>query len=65
MALDLEAIANRLEPRFGKAARRWVGTLTERLDELVAQWGLDLGDQLKSGNSSVVFRCRPRRARRC
>ncbi|MCX4390816.1 aminoglycoside phosphotransferase family protein [Micromonospora peucetia] len=58
MALDLEAIANRLEPRFGKAARRWVGTLTERLDELVAQWGLDLGDQLKSGNSSVVFRCR-------
>ncbi|MGC4789668.1 aminoglycoside phosphotransferase family protein [Micromonospora sp. DT178] len=58
MALDLEAIANRLEPRFGKAAHRWVGTLTQRLDELVAQWELDLGDPLKSGNSSVVFRCR-------
>ncbi|WP_433384639.1 aminoglycoside phosphotransferase family protein [Micromonospora sp. KLBMP9576] len=60
MALDLETIANRLQPRFGRAAHRWVGTLTQRLDELVAQWGLDLGEQLKSGNSAVVFRCRHR-----
>ncbi|SCF07530.1 streptomycin 6-kinase [Micromonospora haikouensis] len=57
MTLDLETIANRLEPRFGKAAHRWAGTLPQRLTDLVAEWGLDLGEQLKSGNSSVVFRC--------
>ncbi|MEU7949198.1 aminoglycoside phosphotransferase family protein [Micromonospora taraxaci] len=57
MNLDLDAIANRLEPRFGRAAHRWVGTLRQRLDDLVEQWELTLGDPLKSGNSSVVFRC--------
>ncbi|MEK8110275.1 hypothetical protein NKG94_50145 [Micromonospora sp. M12] len=57
MSLDLDATANRLEPRFGRAAHRWVGTLRQRLDDLVEQWELTLGDPLKSGNSSVVFRC--------
>jgi streptomycin 6-kinase len=56
--LDLEDIAARLEPRFGKAAHRWVGKLAQRVDELVAQWELELGERLKSGNSSVVFGCR-------
>ncbi|OJF15089.1 aminoglycoside phosphotransferase family protein [Couchioplanes caeruleus] len=58
MTLDLEATASRLEPRFGKAVHRWVATLPQRLDELVEQWELDLKEQLKSGNSSVVFGCR-------
>ncbi|GGQ75980.1 aminoglycoside phosphotransferase family protein [Couchioplanes azureus] len=57
MTLDLEATARRLEPRFGRAAHRWVGTLPQRLDELAAHWELDLKDQLKSGNSSVVLTC--------
>jgi streptomycin 6-kinase len=55
--LDLEAITARLYPRFGKGAQRWVPKLPERVAALAAQWGLTVGTEFKSGNSSVVLRC--------
>lgn len=56
-ALDLEAVAARLSPRFGKATHRWVRSLPDRVTELAAEWDLEIGDEFKSGNSSVVLRC--------
>lgn len=55
--LDIEAISARLEPRFGKGAHRWVPKLTDRVTALAAEWGLTVGAEFKSGNSSVVLRC--------
>jgi len=56
--LDIEAIAARLYPRFGKGAHRWVPKLPNRVANLAAEWGLTVGAEFKSGNSSVVLRCR-------
>jgi streptomycin 6-kinase len=55
--LDLEAITARLSPRFGKGAHRWVPKLPDRVAALAAEWGLTVGPEFKSGNSSVVLRC--------
>ena len=57
MLLDLEAITARLEPRFGKGAHRWVPKLPDRVTALAGEWGLIVGAEFKSGNSSVVLRC--------
>jgi streptomycin 6-kinase len=57
MSLDLQAVTARLEPRYGKAAHRWVPALPGRLAVLAAEWGLEIGAELKSGNSSVVLSC--------
>ncbi len=57
MLLDLEAITARLAPRFGKGAHRWVPKLPDRVASLAAEWGLVVGPEFKSGNSSVVLRC--------
>jgi streptomycin 6-kinase len=56
--LDLEGITARLNPRFGKGAHRWVPKLPGRVADLAAEWGLTVGAEFKSGNSSVVLRCR-------
>jgi streptomycin 6-kinase len=56
--LDLDAITARLRPRFGKGAHRWVLKLPDRVADLAAQWSLTVGAEFKSGNSSVVLRCR-------
>ncbi|MBB4909156.1 aminoglycoside phosphotransferase family protein [Actinophytocola algeriensis] len=55
--LDLEAITARLEPRFGKGAHRWVPKLPGRVAAIAQEWGLTVGAEFKSGNSSVVLRC--------
>lgn len=58
--LDLEAITARLYPRFGKGAHRWVPKLLDRVSDLAAEWDLTVGAEFRSGNSSVVLRCRHR-----
>lgn len=57
MLLDLEAIAARLAPRFGKTTRRWVPTLPERVTALAIDWDLEIGEEFTSGNSAVVLSC--------
>lgn len=54
MFLDQQAVLARLAPRHGKAAARWAETLSDRLDALVAAWGLDIGEELPSGNSLLL-----------
>ena len=57
ISVDAQAIAARLEPRFGKAVHRWVAALPERLSALTAEWELEIGPEVNSGSSSVVLSC--------
>ncbi|WP_344056529.1 aminoglycoside phosphotransferase family protein, partial [Prauserella halophila] len=51
------ATRERLRARFGATAETWWSGLRERLDALTADWELELGEPVGSGNTSLVVRC--------
>ncbi|MEJ2856476.1 MULTISPECIES: aminoglycoside phosphotransferase family protein [unclassified Saccharothrix] len=55
--MNVEAITARLAVRFGPEVAEWCAAAPALTARVSSQWGLEVGDLIDDGGSSVVLRC--------